>query len=214
VRIFRREIRNGGSAVAVVGEGAPPGVACTDEATTMRAVATGDLAAYETVYDAHARVVYGLCLRMLGDPGAAEDATQEVFLRIWRGAARFDPARGSLRTWVVAIAHRHCLDRLRARRPGQAAAAEALEWLSDPAPAPAEQAERSVEAARVRGALAALQPDQRRALTLMYFGGYSQSEIAAALGVPLGTVKSRARLGLQALRRWMAAEGAGAGDGA
>ncbi len=176
----------------------------------MRAVASGDLEAYGALYASSARVVYGLCLRLLGEAGAAEDAAQEVFLKVWRGAARFDPERGSLRTWILAITHRECLDRLRARGPAAPVRPEDLDLLPDSAMPPEDEAVRSAEAECVRAALASLRPEQRRALTLMYFGGYSQSEIALALHLPLGTVKSRARLGLQALRRWMQAEGVGA----
>lgn len=184
------------------------------EASLLQAVAAGDYDAFARLYDAQSGLVYAFCLRLLGDAAAAEDAAQEVFLKIWRHSARFDSERGSLRSWILAIAHRDCLDRLRARRPAASVDPADLGWVADPGAAPEEEALRSEDARVVRRALATLAPDQRRALTLMYYGGYSQSEIAGALGVPLGTVKSRARLGLQALRRTLGAGGVGGRDGA
>lgn len=171
------------------------------------------MTAFGRFYDDHCRLIYAFCLRLLGQPAAAEDAAQEVFLKIWRHAARFDPSRGSPRSWIVAIAHRECLDRLRASRPTALLEPGAIEAVADPGPPPEDAAERSAEARGVRAALSRLNPDQRRSLMLMYYAGYSQSEIAGALGVPLGTVKSRIRLGLQALRRTLEAGGVSADGG-
>lgn len=182
------------------------------EADLLPRIAAGDLEAFATLYDRYGATVYGFCLRLLRERGAAEDATQEVFLKLWRAAAGFDPMRGTLRSWLLAITHRECLDRLRARRPETPA--DPTEWeIADPGAGPVEEAERAAEAGGVRQALAGLQADQRRALALMYYGGYSQSEIATQLGVPLGTIKGRVRLGLQALRRTMAPEGVDDGGG-
>lgn len=176
------------------------------EADLLTRIAGGDLEAFGALYDEYGATVYGFCMQLLRDRGAAEDATQEIFLKLWRAADRFDPAKGALRSWLLTITHRECLDRLRSRRP--AAPMDPVEWdMPDPAGGPQEDAERAVSAATVRQALATLQADQRKALMLMYYGGYSQSEIATRLGLPLGTVKGRIRLGLQALRRMLHRQG-------
>jgi RNA polymerase sigma-70 factor (ECF subfamily) len=183
------------------------------EARLMRAVARGDLAAFGALYDRYGSLVYSFCLRLLRDPGAAEEAAQEAFIRIWRGAGTFDPRRGSLRPWLLTVVHRCCLDRLRERRrEAEPLDPETAAEVADAGSSPEDEAARGEQARRVRSALAALAPDQRRALTLMYYGGYSQSEISAALGLPLGTVKSRTRLGLQAMRRLLQERGTGRGD--
>jgi RNA polymerase sigma-70 factor, ECF subfamily len=171
-------------------------------------VAARDVAAFAALYDRYARPVYALCAHLLG-PVAAEEAAQEVFLLLWQRADRYDPARGPFRPWFVAVARHHALRELRRRGPErQVAAAAEVERLFAEAADPRADVEaaawRREEDEAVRRALAALPPEQRRALVLAYFGGLSQAAIAQRLGWPLGTVKKRTRLGLQKLRATLA----------
>ncbi|MFF2744091.1 ECF RNA polymerase sigma factor SigK [Kitasatospora sp. NPDC058048] len=170
----------------------------------VAAVARGDQAAYARLYRAVAAPVYGTALRTLRSPSQAEEVAQEVLLEVWRAAAGYRPARGTVLAWVLTIAHRRAVDRVRA---AQAAADRELraalreQPVREPGAEPvAEQVERVLDARRVRSALARLSGVQRESLVLAYYGGYSQSEIARALGVPLGTVKTRMRDGLLRLR--------------
>ena len=136
-------------------------------------------------------------MRISGERGAAEEITQDVFLQFWRCAAQFDPTRGDLAAWLLAIARNRSIDRLRSRYQR---AGEACVPLDEPVAAP-DRIELSFEAAdRVRGALAALPQSQRQVIELAYYEGYSQSEIAAHLSQPLGTVKTWTRSGLRILR--------------
>lgn len=158
----------------------------------LRRLAEGDPAALAELYDAHASLAYGIALRIVREPGDAEDVVQEAFLQAWRQAHRYDPARGSPQAWLSAIVRTRALDRLRrraARRPPAEAAPAAPRDASDPDAVLA-----------VRTALQALSADQRRALELAYYEDLSQSEIAARLGVPLGTVKTRIRAAMIRLR--------------
>jgi RNA polymerase sigma-70 factor (ECF subfamily) len=167
----------------------------------LLAAARGDQSAVGLLYDRLSASMYGLALRITGDATLAQDVVQEAFVGVWRNAARFDGARASARTWVMSITHHRAIDALRRRRP----AAE----LPDPElPPPAalvtpdiwgEVAGR-LDAARVHAAVATLSDVQRQAIELAYFGGLTQQEIAERIGAPLGTVKSRVRLGLLALR--------------
>ncbi|HEY6378644.1 MAG TPA: sigma-70 family RNA polymerase sigma factor [Candidatus Dormibacteraeota bacterium] len=155
----------------------------------------------EVLYDRYGRLAYSLALRILGDEGAAEDVVQESFLAIWRRSATYRPERGSLRTWACSIVHHRAVDRLRGRSgrarqdlPLQAAPAESN--LSDTWEAVAAELERD----DIRTALDRLPAEQRQTIELAYFGGYTQSEIAALMKVPLGTVKGRTRIALGKLR--------------
>jgi len=163
-----------------------------------------DPVALEELYDRHGGAVYGLARRVVADEQLAHDVVQEVFLAIWRGAATYDGSRGSLSTWLFALTHHKSVDAVRRsqRHSGRRAPEEALTTAADPAPAVDEQAMSAVQGDAIRAALAALPEPQRRALTLAYFGGYSQAEIAQLTGIPLGTVKTRT---LAALRRLRAA---------
>ncbi|MEU1285810.1 sigma-70 family RNA polymerase sigma factor [Kitasatospora sp. NPDC005856] len=170
----------------------------------VAAVARGDQAAYARLYRAVAAPVYGTALRTLRSPSQAEEVAQEVLLEVWRTAAAYRPVRGTVMAWVLTIAHRRAVDRARAAR---AAADRELrvalreQPVREPDAEPvAEQVERAFDAGRVRSALARLSGVQRESLVLAYYGGYSQREIARALGVPLGTVKTRMRDGLLRLR--------------
>lgn len=176
-----------------------------DEALVRRLL-DGDPAALATLYDRYAGVAFSLLLRMLGDRTVAEEVLQEVFLRVWQRAATYQHARGRFAPWLLAIAHHLAIDELRRRQrqPPRVADREATErqiaLVPDPGPDVAETAGAREERERIAAALAALPAAQRVALELAYFDGYSQAEIATRLGEPLGTVKTRIRLGLRKLR--------------
>ena len=157
----------------------------------------GDEAAFAALYDRYARQVFSLALGIVREPEVAEDVTQEVFLALWRGAARFDPRRGNPEAWILTLAHHRSVDALRRRRVRQT---EPLSDATAAADDPVEEAVRALQSAQVRTALAALSPAQREALTLAYYGGLTQQEIARRLALPLGTVKTRMRDGLLRLR--------------
>jgi RNA polymerase sigma-70 factor (ECF subfamily) len=159
--------------------------------------------AFEVFYDRHGGVAYSLAYRIVGERGAAEDVTQEAFISIWRSGARYDAARGSVRTWMLGIVRNRAIDALRSK----SGKAPKLDFDDDSIlehrPA-AEQTESEAlqreTAQEVRGALGELPGEQAKVIQLAYFGGFSHSEIAGMLGVPLGTVKGRMRLGLEKIR--------------
>jgi RNA polymerase sigma-70 factor (ECF subfamily) len=147
--------------------------------------------------------VFGLALSILRDHHAAQEVTLDVYTRVWEQARRFDAGRGSVEAWMLTLAHHHAIDRLRSRRR-QAEREQPLmpEFdFADSRPGPEAATEESDRARRVRQALQSIPEEQRRAILAAYFGGLSHTEVAAALGVPLGTVKTRIRSGLAALRR-------------
>jgi RNA polymerase sigma-70 factor, ECF subfamily len=169
----------------------------------MQLVQIGDPRAFELLYDRHGGAAFSLAYRMVGNRVAAEDITQEAFLSIWRSRLRYEPARGSVRTWVLGIVHHRGVDGLRRhavhdrRRAGMEEVEERFE-----APERTEvEAARRQEARSVRDALQALPDEQAKVIELAYFGGFSHSQIADMLGMPLGTVKGRMRLGLEKLRQ-------------
>jgi RNA polymerase sigma-70 factor (ECF subfamily) len=162
-----------------------------------------DPRALAALYEQHAPLVHGLALRMLMDAAAAEEVTQDVFLYVWQQAARFDATRGSLAAWLVTLARSRSIDRLRARA-SQARRIEGLARTTTSELPPATGALDGMLAqerqGRVRSALAMLPAEQRQALEIAYFEGLSHTEIAARLGAPLGTVKTRIRQGMLRLR--------------
>jgi RNA polymerase sigma-70 factor, ECF subfamily len=158
-------------------------------------VGSGDRNAFETLYRRYARPVFGLALRRLGDRGRAEDAVQETFASVWRAAESYRPGRGPGAPWLYAVARNAIVDNGRARREPPVEGAE--EQASGETPA--ERAEAGWVAWRVHRSLAELPENERVVLELAYWGGRSQSEIADALGIPLGTVKTRTRTGLARL---------------
>jgi RNA polymerase sigma-70 factor (ECF subfamily) len=170
-------------------------------------IAKKDPEAFEVFYDRHGGAGYSLAYRILGDRSAAEDCLQEAFISIWRSGARFDRTRGSVRSWTLSIVRNRAIDSLRSK----AGKAPKLTFDDDAileARAADEHVEAEVLAAEtadeVRGALSQLPGDQSKVIELAYFGGFSQSEIAGMLNVPLGTVKGRMRLGLEKVRAELA----------
>ena len=177
------------------------------DAELLGAVTSRDAQGLAALYDRYAAGLNGLALRITGDHADAEEVVSDVFAQVWRDANRFDPARGSVATWLVTITRSRALDVLRARgRRARLAESAARESPVQPAAmgAPPEQADARTFAAerevRVRDALAELPEEQRQVLELAYFAGMSQSEIATQLATPLGTVKTRARLAFVRLR--------------
>ena len=175
-----------------------PEPAPTSDNELLRAVARGDESALAQVYDRYRLILFGLIVRILHSREEAEDVLQEVFLQVWRRAKDFDEARGRAFTWLVTLARSRALDRLRSlgARARLAEAAPPIEYIGDAAT----DVFQSEQAEVIRRALAQIPVDQRQALFLGYFEGLTQSEIAARLGAPLGTVKTRMRTGMAKLR--------------
>src|SRR6266516_5358362 len=162
-----------------------------------------DPAAFEVFYDRHGGAAYSLAHRIVGNRQLAEDVIQEAFLSIWRSSAKYDPARGSVRSWTLGVVRNRAIDALR-RASGPAPKldlddAALLEAQAAPERTESEAIRRDA-AQRVRGALGRLPREQSEVITLAYFGGFSHSEIASMLGAPLGTIKGRIRLGLEKMR--------------
>lgn len=175
----------------------------TDAAVALLGmIAQGDREAFSRFYDGFAGLAFGLIRRIVRDPAACEEVLQEVFWQIWREAARYDPRRGSPEAWVVMRAKTRAIDRLRAmRRREKTFVAPADDSLTRSTEEPGENPGVAAETrGLVRSALNALPESQRRVVELAFFEGLTQSEIASRLGEPLGTVKTRARLGLERLK--------------
>lgn len=174
------------------------------DAELVSRVATGDRAAAEELYNRYSRPVFSMAYAILRDRAAAEDVTQDVFTSLWLRGGSFDPLRGLFRHWFLHLAHNRIVDELRRRR--RAADHDAAKEPDDPAlglEAPGDPANEAVDRVlmgSVKKALRAIPADQRIALDLAYFHGATQQEIAQQTGVPLGTVKTRLRLGLMKLR--------------
>jgi RNA polymerase sigma-70 factor (ECF subfamily) len=168
----------------------------------MQLVRDGDARAFEVVFDRHGGVAFSLAYRMCGRRTMAEDVVQEAFLSLWRSGARYDRTRGSVRTWVLSAVHNRAIDALR-RSLVRDSRNVADEGIAERLPA-AERTETQVaqrdEARQVRGALGELPFEQRHVIELAYFGGFTHVEIAELLGLPVGTVKGRMRLGLTKMR--------------
>lgn len=177
----------------------------------MITLTRGDRDALGMLWDRHARPVYSLAVRMLRDPGWAEEVVQDVFLRLWHEPQRYDPSRGDLRRWLLTVAHHAAVDGLRGRR-GTARARDAgpepLETLTRGGEDLSESVCRNMRAEKVRAAISELPDTQREVIELVYFEGFTQSEVAQNTGQPLGTVKSRLRLGMRKMRDSLAEIGA------
>jgi RNA polymerase sigma-70 factor (ECF subfamily) len=180
-----------------------------DEAL-LRLISSGRTEALAALYDRYGRLVYSLSLRIVGDGSAAEDLTQEVFLQVWRNATSYQPGRGKVLTWMTSITRYRAIDGLRragTRPPIQDLGESDMDALGgDPEPHPEDAVTLAQERRRVQDAILLLPNEQRQAVLLAFFSGYSHSEIAELLDLPLGTVKTRIRLGMQKLRLLLAGE--------
>jgi RNA polymerase sigma-70 factor, ECF subfamily len=169
----------------------------------MQLVQQGDPRAFELLYDRHGGAAFSLAYRMTGNRSSAEDVAQEAFLSIWRSRLRYQPERGSVRTWVLGIVHNRAIDSLRRSlvHERRRTSAEGIEERHEAPERTDVEVARREEARHVQGALDTLPEDQRRTIELAYFGGFSHSQIADMLDTPIGTVKGRMRLGLEKMRQ-------------
>jgi RNA polymerase sigma-70 factor, ECF subfamily len=174
----------------------------------MRLVQHGEPRAFEVVYDRHGGAAFSLAYRMVGSRPAAEDIVQEAFLSMWRSRVRYERERGSVRTWVLGIVHHRAIDGLRRNlvHERRRASAEGIEERHEAKELTEVEAVRREEARTVRSALEELPEEQVRVIELAYFGGFTHTQIAEMLKMPIGTVKGRMRLGLDKLRRELAGE--------
>ena len=163
----------------------------------VSAIRAGDASAMASLYDRYSPVVYSVALRVLGDTGAAEDIQQDVFMQLWRNPGAFDASRGNLGAWLAVITRNRAIDALRKRRPETDPEGVVLSVVPDMAG----EADRSRVAQKVRGVLSTMPGVQRSALEMAYYQGMTHTEIAAKTGEPLGTIKTRIRAGLIALRK-------------
>jgi RNA polymerase sigma-70 factor (ECF subfamily) len=186
--------------------GPPDDIRVLADEEMMQLVQRGDPRAFELLYDRHGGAAFSLAYRMSGDRLAAEDIAQEAFLSIWRSRLRYQPERGSVRTWVLGIVHNRAIDSLRRSlvHERRRSVVEGIEEREQAPELTEVEAVRREEARQVRSALESLPDEQRRTIELAYFGGFSQSEIAEMLEMPIGTVKGRMRLGLEKMRRELA----------
>lgn len=167
------------------------------------ALKRGENWAMSALYDRYSRLVFSLALKILRDSGAAEEAVQEVFVKVWRRAKEFDSERGKFSSWLTGIAHNHAIDELRRRSVRPAASddeTDESDQVVDSAPAPLDMALQSLEHRRILDALGEIPLEQRKPIEMAYFEGFTQQEIAEKLCQPLGTVKTRMRLGMQKLK--------------
>ncbi|MET9325587.1 ECF RNA polymerase sigma factor SigK [Tsukamurella sp. NPDC003166] len=175
----------------------------------LRRVAARDVGAFRGLYERTGHLVFGTAVRVVGDRGYAEEITQEVYLEVWGKAGDFDAERGSAEAWLVTIAHRRSVDRVRSERArGERENAFAHESFQRPHDVVAEAAERNEDAGAVTDCLDTLSTAQRDAVTLAYYGGHTYREVAERLNAPLPTIKTRIRDGIARLRRCLGPLGA------
>ena len=178
-------------------------------------IANGEKDALEAFYDRYSQPVFSLARYMLRDQSLAEEATQDIFLNLWLKAASYNPDRGAPKSWFMSVAHHRIVDIIKSRKRRLQTSSSAPHELLDLNPASGdnteEAAHRNIARDEILEALGQLPEEQRRVLVMAYFEGYSQSEIATRLGEPLGTVKTRSRLGIQKLRAVMTQEQDGSG---
>ena len=169
--------------------------------TMLARIAGGDQAAFGALYDEISPRVFGLIRRLLVDHAQSEEVTQEVFLEIWQNASRYEPSKGGASTWILTMAHRRAVDRIRSSQSGRDRDVKIgiRDYVSDYDNV-ADTVETTIEHERVKEAMSQLTELQRQAVTLAYYGGFSHSEVAAMLSVPIGTVKTRLRDGMIRLR--------------
>jgi RNA polymerase sigma-70 factor (ECF subfamily) len=184
----------------------PPGpidASTLNDEELLAAIQQSDEGALAELYDRYGRLAFGLAYRILGERGTAEDVVQEAFLAVWRRSTSFKADRGSARAWLMSIVHNAAIDRRRGRfkREQEAVPLDDLAFkLENEAEDPFALVSEQIDAEKVRSALGTLPGEQREAIELAYFGGLTQQEISDRTGTPLGTVKSRMRLGLHKLR--------------
>jgi RNA polymerase sigma-70 factor, ECF subfamily len=168
----------------------------------LRRIADHDSNALAELYDRHASLLFALIVRILRDPAEAEDALQDVFIRVWQRAETYNPVFGTPAAWLVRIARNRAIDRLRRRAasPATEPAAAIVHDVEDGAPGPEKVAMTGQQRRAIKGALTLLAPDQRQLIESAFFEGYTQTELAERFGLPLGTVKTRIRRGMQTLR--------------
>jgi RNA polymerase sigma-70 factor (ECF subfamily) len=168
----------------------------------MQLVRRGEARAFEVVYERHSGSAFALAYRMVGTRNGAEDVSQEAFLSIWRSGARYEPTRGSERTWVLGIVHHRAIDHLRRAivHDRRRASDEGMEERFEAAERTDVEVARRDEARAIRAKLDLLPAEQRQVIELGYFGGFTHTEIAGMLDAPVGTIKGRMRLGLKKLR--------------
>lgn len=182
------------------------GVTDTELAERLTA---GDVGALEVLYDRYGALAYSIAVRVLGDSGKAEDVVQDVFLKVWNNAGGFNPGRGSLRTWLLSSVRNRAIDYLRGRAAHERAEKEIPEQVAAVGAGsdPWREVSLRMESEAVREAVNSLPAEQRQAVELAYFGGYSHPEIAQMIRVPLSTVKGRMRLGLEKLHSYLLGKG-------
>lgn len=184
----------------------------------MLLISDGSAVALETLYDRYVRGCFGLAIKIVHDPSVAEEVVQDVFIKLWSRPTIFSPQRGKFSGWLLTLVHNRSVDKLRRAKSGVVGNSTPLdietegvlslaEVLPDPAPSPDDTAWQREQGAIVRRALSQLPEPQRQAISLAYFGGLTQKEIAERLHQPLGTVKTRTRSGLLHLRRLLARQG-------
>jgi len=187
-------------------------VVASDE-TLLARIAAGDEASLAALHDRYRLFAHALAVRVLGDGARAEDVVQDAFLTVWRRAGTYAVERGSVRTWLAAVVRNRAIDVVRSPRERMARPdrdhADRLAAIVDPAPQVADAVQGAMDGALVRAAVNRLPEEQRHAIGLAFFRGLSHSEISVQTGVPLGTVKSRIRLGMQRLRGSLLGAGLG-----
>ncbi|BCX05242.1 MAG: DNA-directed RNA polymerase sigma-70 factor [Candidatus Roseilinea sp.] len=184
-------------------------LSAVSDAELAARIARSDRDAFEQLYDRYAAKAFGLAIRLVGDRATAEDVVQEAFWRVWRSAKSYDPNRAGVSAWVLAIVHHCAVDELRRQRSrGATVELDAPESETQPLPDPSadtqDQVWANVQSEQVQAALAGLPEAQRAVIEMAYFGGYTRQEIAQRLNEPLGTIHTRARLGLIKLKALLA----------
>ncbi|WP_107774054.1 ECF RNA polymerase sigma factor SigK [Nocardioides sediminis] len=196
-----RAVPDGTPSPGVPSGASPSETSAAELAELLQRSSRGDEQAFARLYDATSSRAYGLALRVVRNPAHAEEVAQEAYLDAWRSSSRFDPARGSALGWLLTIVHRKAVDRVRS---AEAASQRDATYHRETQPVEhdetAENAHASLEAQRVRGAVSTLTDVQREAVELAFFGGYTHTEVATLLDVPVGTAKTRIRDGLIRLR--------------